>query len=101
MNKNKRLDRLELILKQKSAGTNNEYIKAKNREMERVRNSIMKKLEAIKAGEPMPEKDPPDEKDLEIIRLYEQFHPLPLDTGARERIIQKLELLRRRTNPDS
>lgn len=100
MNKNKRLDRLELILKRKSAGTNEEYLNAINRETARVRNYIEACIRASEADKPFPKKPPSDEKDLEIIKNYEAIHPRIYEPSVRERFMRKIELIRKRMSEE-
>jgi len=82
----KRLERLELILKQKSVGTNDEYMEAIQRETARIRAAIEGRIQGVDI---VPE--PQNAEDRDIISRYEEFYPIPKDTRAMERITAKIE----------
>lgn len=84
----KRLARLEAIMKQKTAGNNEEYLKAIQREMDRIRTYIENQTQGNSSI-----LEPPNEKDLETIKQYELIYPVPEDTGARERIEKEFDMM--------
>jgi len=78
----KRLEALEKILKQRSTGSNYEYLQAIGREADRVRGHLEVVIQASH-GEPWPEKPQSNPEDLEIIRLYQEGHPSQTGPGNR------------------
>ena len=66
-----RLKKLEAILQQRSAGSNWAYLRAIQRDTDRVRAYLNSVIETVGKGSLMPEKPPSDQKDLDIINAYE------------------------------
>ena len=94
----KRLEILENILKQRSTGSNYEYLQAIQRETDRIRGHLEAVIQASH-GEPWPEKPQSNPEDLEIIRLYQEGHPSQAGPGNRNGKLSELLNGIRREDP--
>jgi len=83
----KRLERLELILKQNGAGSHFEYLKAIQRETDRIRNHLDSIIKTVGTGESW-EIKPANPKDKAIIEAYEAVHPI--EPGNRNGQLERL-----------
>jgi len=95
----RRLEKLERIAGKAEAITYEEYEQAKRRSMDNVRNNIIRDLEELEDGvitvKVHINEDAEKEvnADTELMQKYEKANNIKQDTGAGERILQKLNVL--------
>lgn len=96
-----RLERLENILKQRSTGSNYEYLQAIQRETDRIRGHLESVISVCGKGDkPWPELEPANPKDVAIIESYESVHPYQTEPGNRNgRLGELLSGIKREVHP--
>lgn len=93
----RRIARLEQILRQMSGSSHEEYCQARYRLMADTRNSILRKMN-VEDTEPARDSSAVA-SDRKLVDEYEALHGIPDSSGSRERIIQKLDKIRKRLIP--